>query len=68
MDRKELIKKDYNLEIGFQYHHFTEDIQTRQYRALEVIIGAGYECAADIWSVACMVRILKIPVFKIIKM
>ncbi|XP_055610544.1 SRSF protein kinase 3 [Uranotaenia lowii] len=34
--------------------HFTEDIQTRQYRSLEVIIGAGYNCSADIWSTACM--------------
>lgn len=34
--------------------HFTEDIQTRQYRSLEVIIGAGYDCSADIWSTACM--------------
>ncbi|VDN06812.1 unnamed protein product [Thelazia callipaeda] len=24
------------------HHHFTEDIQTRQYRSLEVLIGAGY--------------------------
>ncbi|EDX15569.1 GD15423 [Drosophila simulans] len=37
------------------YHHLTEDIQTRQYRALEVIIGAGYNNSADIWSTACMV-------------
>ncbi|CAI5444333.1 unnamed protein product [Caenorhabditis angaria] len=36
------------------YHHFTEDIQTRQYRALEVLIGAGYGTPADIWSTACM--------------
>ncbi|EDW47982.1 SRSF protein kinase 1 [Drosophila sechellia] len=36
-------------------HHFTEDIQTRQYRSLEVIIGAGYNTSADIWSTACMV-------------
>ena len=35
-------------------HHFTEDIQTRQYRSLEVIIGAGYDTSADIWSLACM--------------
>nr|ACS78058.1 AT02510p [Drosophila melanogaster] len=35
--------------------HFTEDIQTRQYRSLEVIIGAGYNTSADIWSTACMV-------------
>merc|ERR1719322_1046656 len=24
------------------HHHFTEDIQTRQYRSLEVLIGSGY--------------------------
>lgn len=36
------------------YKHFTEDIQTRQYRSLEVLIGAGYSTPADIWSTACM--------------
>ncbi|XP_076447214.1 SRSF protein kinase 3-like isoform X2 [Babylonia areolata] len=36
------------------YHHFTEDIQTRQYRCLEVLIGAGYGPPADVWSTACM--------------
>lgn len=36
------------------HKHFTEDIQTRQYRSLEVIIGAGYNTSADIWSTACM--------------
>lgn len=35
-------------------HHFTEDIQTRQYRSLEVLIGSGYGPPADIWSLACM--------------
>lgn len=34
--------------------HFTEDIQTRQYRSLEVLLGAGYDTSADIWSTACM--------------
>ncbi|XP_026478766.1 SRSF protein kinase 3-like [Ctenocephalides felis] len=34
--------------------HFTEDIQTRQYRSLEVLLGAGYNTSADIWSTACM--------------
>ncbi|KAM8934400.1 SRSF protein kinase 3 isoform 2-T2 [Pelodytes ibericus] len=36
------------------HKHFTEDIQTRQYRALEVLIGAEYGTPADIWSTACM--------------
>lgn len=36
--------------------HFTEDIQTRQYRAPEAIIGrADWGCTADVWSVACVV-------------
>ena len=34
--------------------HFTEDIQTRQYRSLEVLIGAKYDTSADVWSAACM--------------
>ncbi|KAJ2613478.1 serine/threonine protein kinase, CMGC [Coemansia sp. RSA 1365] len=36
-------------------HHFTEDIQTRQYRSPEVIIGARWNANADIWSCACLV-------------
>ncbi|XP_033858240.3 SRSF protein kinase 3 isoform X2 [Acipenser ruthenus] len=36
------------------HKHFTEDIQTRQYRSLEVLIGASYGTPADIWSTACM--------------
>ncbi|XP_060914367.1 SRSF protein kinase 3 isoform X2 [Labrus mixtus] len=36
------------------HKHFTEDIQTRQYRAVEVLIGAEYGTPADIWSTACM--------------
>ena len=34
--------------------HFTEDIQTRQYRSPEVILGAGFDETADVWSLACM--------------
>ncbi|XP_007456707.1 PREDICTED: SRSF protein kinase 3 isoform X2 [Lipotes vexillifer] len=36
------------------HKHFAEDIQTRQYRAVEVLIGAEYGPPADIWSTACM--------------
>lgn len=36
-------------------HHFTSDIQTRQYRAPEVIVGCRYDTSADMWSFACMV-------------
>eukprot|EP01025_Chloroclados_australasicus_P005297 TRINITY_DN11539_c1_g1_i1.p1 TRINITY_DN11539_c1_g1~~TRINITY_DN11539_c1_g1_i1.p1 ORF type:complete len:781 (-),score=104.12 TRINITY_DN11539_c1_g1_i1:169-2511(-) len=37
------------------HKHFTDDIQTRQYRSPEVILGQGYDTSADIWSFACMV-------------
>lgn len=40
----------------WQHKHFTDDIQTRQYRSLEVLIGSGYSTPADIWSTACMVN------------
>ncbi|KZT66689.1 kinase-like protein [Daedalea quercina L-15889] len=36
-------------------HHFTDDIQTRQYRCPEVILGAQWGPSADIWSVACII-------------
>jgi serine/threonine-protein kinase SRPK3 len=35
-------------------HQFSSDIQTRQYRAPEVILGAKYDTSADIWSLGCM--------------
>ncbi|KAI0052916.1 kinase-like protein, partial [Auriscalpium vulgare] len=36
--------------------HYTEDIQTRQYRSPEAIIGrSDWGCKVDIWSVACVV-------------
>ncbi|KRK02481.1 SRSF protein kinase 3 isoform X9 [Drosophila yakuba] len=41
-------------KITAKYHHFTEDIQTRQYRSIEVLLGAPYNYTADIWSTACL--------------
>ncbi|KAJ2636362.1 serine/threonine protein kinase, CMGC [Coemansia sp. RSA 1286] len=35
--------------------HFTEDIQTRQYRSPEVIIGSRWDATADMWSCACLI-------------
>ncbi|KAK1228956.1 serine/threonine protein kinase, CMGC [Marasmius sp. AFHP31] len=35
-------------------HHFTDDIQTRQYRCPEVILGGKWGPSADIWSLACV--------------
>ncbi|KAF9648507.1 kinase-like protein [Thelephora ganbajun] len=36
--------------------HFTEDIQTRQYRSPEAILGrSDWTHTADVWSVACVV-------------
>ncbi|XP_072960640.1 uncharacterized protein [Typha angustifolia] len=32
----------------------TDNIQTRQYRSPEVVLGAGYSFSADIWSFACI--------------
>ena len=34
--------------------HFTDDIQTRQYRSPEVILGLSYDTSTDIWSLACL--------------
>ena len=38
-------------------HHFTNDIQTRQYRSPEVILGAKWGASTDVWSMACMVSL-----------
>jgi serine/threonine-protein kinase SRPK3 len=36
--------------------HFTNDLQTRQYRSPEVILGAAWGASADVWSMSCMVN------------
>jgi serine/threonine-protein kinase SRPK3 len=39
-------------------HHFTNDIQTRQYRCPEIIMGTRWNASVDIWSAACLVRFI----------
>lgn len=59
--RGKLIDKNVQVKICdmgngcWTYHHFTPEIQTRQYRSPEVIIGSGYDTSADIWSFACTI-------------
>ncbi|TRZ01098.1 hypothetical protein DNTS_029972 [Danionella cerebrum] len=36
------------------YKHFSQEIQTRQYRSLEVLLGCEYGPPADVWSTACL--------------
>jgi serine/threonine-protein kinase SRPK3 len=40
-------------------HHFTNDIQTRQYRSPEVILGSKWGASTDVWSMACMVSLIE---------
>jgi serine/threonine-protein kinase SRPK3 len=49
-------------------HHFTDDIQTRQYRSPEVIIGSSWDESVDVWSAACMVICLWIGKVMAIKL
>lgn len=39
-------------------HHFTNDIQTRQYRCPEIILGTRWNQSVDIWSAACLVSMV----------
>ncbi|KAI4993242.1 hypothetical protein ZWY2020_007555 [Hordeum vulgare] len=36
------------------YKEFTSDIQTRQYRCPEVLLGSKYSTSVDLWSFACI--------------
>ncbi|KIJ42609.1 hypothetical protein M422DRAFT_141011, partial [Sphaerobolus stellatus SS14] len=36
-------------------HHFTDNIQSREYRAPEAILYAPWSSTVDMWSVACLV-------------
>ncbi|EDO16560.1 hypothetical protein Kpol_1064p42 [Vanderwaltozyma polyspora DSM 70294] len=35
--------------------HYTNSIQTREYRSPEVLLNASWGCSADIWSSACFI-------------
>ena len=60
-ERGPKIDKDVKLKIVdmgngcWTYHHFSDEIQTRQYRSPETILGIPYNTTADIWSFACMI-------------
>ena len=36
------------------HKRYTNDIQTRQYRCPEVMLGLHWDCPSDIWSMGCM--------------
>ena len=56
-----LIDEDINSKICdlgngcWTLFHFVPKIQTRQYRAPEVIMGIDYDASTDLWSFACMI-------------
>jgi serine/threonine protein kinase len=57
----DLYVRGFNLKIAdlgnacWTHHHFQPEIQTRQYRSPEVILGINYNDTADTWSFACMI-------------
>ncbi|MED6196262.1 hypothetical protein PIB30_045856 [Stylosanthes scabra] len=60
MRQKLLASADLNCKLVdfgnacWTYKQFTNDIQTRQYRCPEVILGSKYSTSADLWSFACI--------------
>ncbi|GMS87038.1 hypothetical protein PENTCL1PPCAC_9213, partial [Pristionchus entomophagus] len=36
------------------HQHFSDEIQTKEYKAPEVLIGVDYGTSVDIWSIACV--------------
>jgi serine/threonine-protein kinase SRPK3 len=58
-EEEELITDDHVkiVDLGnscFTDRQFTDDVQTRQYRCPEVILGMKYSTPIDIWSAACV--------------
>lgn len=62
---KEKVKVEFNENIRIRivdfgnacwtFKHYTDNIQTREYRSPEAIVGSKYNESTDLWSVACMV-------------
>jgi serine/threonine protein kinase len=54
------LKSNFKIKIAdlgngcWTHYHFQPEIQTRQYRGPEVILGINYNETADLWSFACM--------------
>ena len=48
--------------------HFTNDIQTRQYRSPEAILGAKWNTAVDVWSASAMVRPFELTILVTLKL
>ena len=59
-DLKIGLKSNFKIKIAdlgngcWTHYHFQPEIQTRQYRGPEVILGINYNETADLWSFACM--------------
>mmetsp|Transcript_27005 Transcript_27005/g.26637 ORF Transcript_27005/g.26637 Transcript_27005/m.26637 type:complete len:485 (+) Transcript_27005:321-1775(+) len=57
---EEGVCEDINIKIAdlgnacWVHKHYSTEIQTRQYRSPEVILGINYNTTADLWSFACM--------------
>ncbi|GFE53355.1 CMGC SRPK kinase [Babesia ovis] len=55
-DRPDAIYKICDLgNACWVHHHFTDEIQTRQYRSPEAILKVGYDQSTDLWSLACII-------------
>jgi serine/threonine protein kinase len=61
LDVQKLKDEDINVKLCdmgnacYITNHYSDIIQTREYRSPEVILGGDYDETADIWSLACMI-------------
>eukprot|EP00754_Rhynchopus_humris_P017301 Rhum_TRINITY_DN14551_c0_g1::Rhum_TRINITY_DN14551_c0_g1_i1::g.95839::m.95839/K08832/SRPK3, STK23; serine/threonine-protein kinase SRPK3 len=51
--RKSIVIADFGNGC-WTYKRFTDEVQTRQYRSPEVILGEEYSTPIDVWSAACV--------------